>query len=408
MFDLRTFFRLAYEHYDALTAICDAPHGLREAEIRGQLTQSSRQLTTSVEYAFQQLREQRLIEPVPGETAMYELTNQLNTLVREFRREQALTTPKVIQTRLEQITNLTQRLRERTDNENAHGTHLTLTSIDDEVEAIRTLSRTNREAVLHKITDVRAADTEQTVTQRFEIISDLMDDHIEPLVQIVETQGAFEGRFRQLRGVLSLADQTFSAHPSLPREIRATRARLRRARTDVLVNFEIARDEVQPLFERQRRDASIVRGASRLLKAVHHAGPDALRLPETMRLTSFTIRTALSAGPMRSFLLRMRHYTPPAPEPIRPPAVDRSPVVLDRDTVIQQILEAAPVDDALDWILTTFDGLSRRSVLTAYRHILQSNELRISFGPDARPYRHDGCFFAAHPARVDIAPVDDD
>lgn len=408
VFDLRTFFRLAHEHYDALMAVYDAPHGLREAEIREQLTQSSRQVKTSIEYAFQQLQEHGLIQPVPGETSSYEVTHRLETLIREFRREQALTTPKAIQAHLEQVTNLTQRLRERVTDENVHGTHLTLTSINDEVESIRTLSRTNREAVLHRITDVRAADTKQTVTQRFEIISDLMDDHIEPLVQIVETQGTFEGRFRQLRRVLALADRTFSAHPSLPREIRSTGARLRRARTDVLINFEIARDEVQPLFERQRRDASIVRGASRLLKIAHHEGPDALRLPEKMRLTRFTIRTALSDGPMRSFLLRMRDYTPPAPPPIRPPATDRSPIVLDRDTVIQQIRDAAPVDDALDWILTAFDGLSKRSVLTAYRHVLQSEELRLSFETNVHRYRHDHHVFAAHPVRVDIAPTEDD
>jgi hypothetical protein len=240
-------------------------------------------------------------------------------LIREFRREQALTTPKAIQAHLEQVTTLTQRLRERIHGKNAHGTHLTLRSIDNETEAIRTLSRTNREAVLHQITEVRAADTEHTVTQRFDIISELMEDHIEPLAQIVDTHRPLEQRFRQLRQVLKLAGQTFSAHDSLPGEIRSTTARLRRARTDVLSNFEIARDEVQPLFEQQRRDVSIVRGASRLLKTVHHEGPDALRLPKTLRLTSFTIRTVMSDDPMRSFLLRMRDYRPRRSRSVRRP-----------------------------------------------------------------------------------------
>jgi hypothetical protein len=79
------------------------------------------------------------------------------------------------------------------------------------------------------------------------------------------------------------------------------------------------------------------------------------------------------------------------------------PVVLDRDTVIRQILDAAPVDDALGWVLATFDGLSRKSVLNAYRHILQSNDLRVSFGPKARRYQYGDRFFAAHPVRVNRA-----
>lgn len=408
MFDLRTFFRLAHEHYEALEAIYDAQHGLRETEIRDLITRAPRQLNISVAHVFHQLQKHGLLEPVPGATAEYELTNRLRSLFSEFRREQALTTPRAIQAHLEQITTLTQRLHKRVDDENAHGTHMTLRAIDNEIEAIRTLSRTNREAVLHRITDVRAADTAHTVTQRFDIISDLMEDHIEPLVRIVETRGAFEDRFRQLQRVLKQAARAFATHANLPREIGSTRARLRRARTDVLDNFEVARDEVQPLFERQRRDASIVMGASRLLKTVHHEGLDALHLPEALRLTTFTIRTVLSDDPMRSYLLRMRDYTPPAPEPIRPPTDDPQTVVLDRDTVLRQLLDAAPVDDALDWILTTFDGLSRKAVLTAYRHILQSGDLHISFAPKARTYQHDNGLFAAHPVRVDLARTNND
>lgn len=400
--NIKTFLRLAHSYVETLQALLEAPQGVSETQLRERI-QKERKRSTSVSHVFQQLKDHGLIEAKAEASAMYELKKRLENLFRELRREQTLSTPKVIQGHLEHIEEQRENVRMYAERGSVSGTQRALDRIDTTLEEIRTLSRNNKEAIVHRVTELRASPTRQTVRERFEVVNELMTDYIKPLERIVETSGAFESLFNRLRITLNQAEQRLADEPAVAREIHSTRARLRRARVDTFKNFEAARDEVEPLFHKQQRDNTLLQGASRLLKTVHHEDLKAIELPDRMRLVKIRIRTLFADDGMRHFLLDMLQYEPGPPDPITiPDPVERSPF-LDREDVIQRARSACPIPDALAWLLATYDAVSPRQILAGYRYLLYSSAFRATFASNERTYRHRRYTFTAHPLRLDLA-----
>jgi len=299
--DIKAFFRLAHQHFDALEALFNAREGMREAELRSRLDDDSPH-TASAGHVFRELQANRLIEPRPAETASFELTPTVRDLFREFRRKQKLSTPNVIKTYLDRLEELMERLEDRVGQPTDAGVRRVLEDIDTEIEQIRTLSRSNREAVLNRVTELRAETRSNSVRERFRMINELLEDYVTPLKNIVQNRGAFETLFSELRTALSEAQASFSDNPSMARTLASTDARLQRVRRAVLDNFEAARQEITRLYEQHETNSEILKGASSLLNRVHHEGAGALELTDKMKLASFTMRTVFQDEGLSSYL----------------------------------------------------------------------------------------------------------
>ena len=376
---------------------------MRETAIRADLRekQAGTAAVPSVSHVFRQLCVHGLIEPLPEQSAVYEPTARVKGLLREFQREQALTTPKVIRGHLEQIDTDRKRLIQCGERNSQSGALRALERLNNELEQIRSLSRTNREALLHRVTALRATKAGPSVRERFDTVVEMMDDHIYPLEQIVRTNGPAETQFAQLEDALGHVRPAFANTPAVRRELDSTGARLRRVRRDVLRNFETARDEVLPLFNERKRDSMLVRGASQLLHTVHHEGPDALQLPERIRLRRFNLRTVLDDDTMRSFLLDMRAYTPAPPAPISRPSGDDTPTTgPNRNHLLVRTQHACPLDDVMAWLVEQYAEAPTRHLLAAYRYVLQAPGLTVSFQGPPRTYAHGSYVLTATPARA--------
>lgn len=396
--DIRTFFRLAHQHFETLEALFNARKGMREAELRSRLDDNSSH-TASAGHIFRQFQAHRLIEPRPEETASFELTPPVRQLFRKFLRKQKLSTPKAIQAYLDRLEELMERLDHRTEESDGPGVERVLERIDTEIENIRTLSRSNREAVLNRVTELRAETTSHSVRERFTMISELLDDYVTPLQDIVHSHGPFEKLFSQLRTMLGEAQTVFTDDPSLARDLKSTKARLRRVRRTVLENFEAARRETTRLYEQHETNSDILEGASSLLNRVHHEGAGALKLVEEMKLASFTMRTVFQEEGLSSYLHDMAGYEPPEPEPIQEPSSSHSPPVLDRDELISDARLACPISDAMAWLLDVRDDAPRRT-LRAYRYLLQSAKLSATFGHTRKEYDLGDTILSAVPVQI--------
>jgi len=397
--DIKAFFRLAHQHFDALEALFNAREGMREAELRSRLDDDSPH-TASAGHVFRELQANRLIEPRPAETASFELTPTVRDLFREFRRKQKLSTPNVIKTYLDRLEELMERLENRVGQPTDAGVRRVLEDIDAEIEQIRTLSRSNREAVLNRVTELRAETQSASVRERFRMINELLEDYVTPLKNIVQNRGAFETLFSELRTALSEAQASFSDNPSMARTLASTDARLQRVRIAVLDNFEAARQEITRLYEQHETNSEILKGASSLLNRVHHEGTGALELTDKMKLGSFTMRTVFQDEGLSSYLHEMAGYEPPDPKPIQKPSAAEAPPVLDRETLIKDARRSCPIPDALDWILGALKGEKPRRTLRAYRYLLQSPRLGTTFQEGRKTYDLGDKTVSATPVQV--------
>ncbi len=399
--DIKAFFRLAHQHFDALEALFNSREGMRETELRSRLDDGSHH-TASSGHVFRELQAHRLIEPRPEETASFELTPPVRDLFREFRRKQKLSTPKAIQAYLDRLEELMERLEDRVEQSARAGVGRVLEDIDTEIEKIRTLSRSNREAVLNRVTELRAETHSDSVRERFRMINELLEDYVTPLKNIVQNRGAFETLFSELRAALSEAQTSFSDDAPMVRAFTSTKARLQRVRRAVLENFEAARQETTRLYEQHETNSDMLEGASSLLSRIHHQGPGALNLPNEMKLASFTMRTVFQDEGLSSYLHEMVGYEPPDPEPIQEPSSSPAPPVLDRQELIADVRRACPIPDAMDWLIGALDESAPRRTLRAYRYLLQSSKLSSTFQDTRKEYDLGDTMLSATPVQVTV------
>jgi hypothetical protein len=404
--DIKAFFRLAHQHFDALEALFNTRKGgLRETELRSLLDDGSPH-TASAGHVFRELQSHRLIEPRPEETASFELTPSVRDLFREFRRKQKLSTPEAIQAYLDRLEELMERLEDRVGQSGRAGVERVLEDIDTEIEKIRTLSRSKREAVLNRVTELRAETRSDSVRERFRMINELLEDYVTPLKNIVQNRGAFETLFSDLRTALSEAQTTFSDDPSMARAFTSTKARLQRVRRSVLENFEAARQETTRLYEQHETNSEILKGASSLLNRVHHEDAGALDLTGEMKLASFTMRTVFQDEGLSSYLHKMSGYEPPDPDPIQEPSSSGAPLVIDRETLIADARRACPIPDAMSWLVGALDGSEPRRTLRAYRYLLQSPQLSATFRDERKEYDLGDVLLSATPVHVTVKERD--
>lgn len=399
--DIKAFFRLAHQHFDALEALFNSKEGMREAELRSRLDDDSPH-TASAGHVFRELQAHNLIEPRPAETASFELKPRVQDLFRTFRRKQKLSAPKAIHAYLDRLEELMERLRSRVEQSTQASVERVLEDIDTEIEQIRTLSRSNREAVLNRVTELRAETRSDSVRERFRMINELLEDYVTPLKNIVQNRGAFETLFSELRTALSEAQATFSDAPATTRAFISTKARLQRVRRAVLNNFEAAREEITRLYEQHEASSEILKGASSLLSRVHHEDADSLNLTGELKLASFTMRTVFQNEGLSSYLHKMAGYEPPDPEPIQKPSSADAPPVLNRETLIADARRSCPIPDAMDWLIGVLDEGEPRRTLRAYRYLLQRPRLGTTFQEDRKTYDLGGATVSATPVQVTI------
>lgn len=381
---LRTFFRLAHRHYEVLKVVFGRRAGMREAAFRVRLAESVQ--SARPEYVFRQLKTHRLVTTRHGDTPSIVLTPFLRRLFGTFRREQVLSTPVPLRARLDQLQELTDRLEQSTAQADEAGQQRVLMAIDAEIDQIQMLSRSNRGAVLNHVMQLRADTDAHSVRERFEIINELLEDYVEPLGEIVRSEGAFEARFERLREVLGAAQEDAPAASERRRHITSLRHHLRAVRVQVLKNFEAAHRETIRLYRTQERNSKLLEGAAALLRRVHHDGPEALEAVEPAAPASFAFRTAFRDEGLRAFLEEMAGYTPPDPDPL-PVSTPAPPSPLQpQDALVEAACAADPIPDALAWVLECLDVTTARRVLRAYRLLLQSPELRATFGTERRCY----------------------
>jgi len=400
---LRTFFRLAHRHYEVLKALFGVRAGMQEAAFRARLAESVQSARPG--YVFRQLQTHRLVTTRRGETASVVLTPFLRQLFGTFRREQVLSTPTPLRAYLDRLEELVDRLEQAGAQAGDAHQQRVLTAIDAEVDQIQMLSRSHRDAVLNRVMQLRADPDAHSVRERFEIINELLGDYVNPLRAIVQSEGAFEIRFERLEEGLGAAQEDAPAASERRRHITLLRHRLRSVRAQVLANFEAAYRETMRLYQTQQRNSALLEGTAALLKRVHHDGPEALEALDPAAPVSFAFRTPFWDEGLRAFLEEMAGYTPPDPAPL-PVSTPTPPLPPQpQDALVEAACAAAPIPDALAWVLERLDVSTPRRVLRAYRLLLQSPELRATFGTERRCYHlpSEAVQIHAVPVRLTVA-----
>lgn len=397
----QAFFRFAARYYPLLIDLFYRSEGVTEADLCDLISRSRSEGDPAPSHVSDQLLAFGIVEPIPDATATFELTSPVRALLSFLLREHRLTSAKVIQGYLSDMEQLRTELDGAARQDLGNQAARALADISQLLERIRQDSHANREAIIAEVLKLKSNREKRSTRERFEIINRLWSRYLEPLRDLIDVRQAMDTDLEDLARVLAAASVSFQLDGALSREFSRCRARLLRLRREVAEDFRESLREVEPLYNSLKRESELVRGASLALERLDRQGLASLDLEELMGIPVWRIEGTFADTSLEGYLLGVRGYEPVEAPVLPTGTVGMSLQVILASDLLARLSASLPVDDLLEWLLSTFPEASLGELLRAYGRIFLGEDIHLQFATEERRYRVPGAAIVARPVRLE-------
>lgn len=401
----QAFFRFAAEHHALLVDLYQHRDGMTEARLLQLIRRHAGDSGPSASHVANRLQELGFIDAAPHATAQFEMTRPFAELMATLLREYRLTSVEVIRAYFTAMDHLTAEIGQAVAAGNGDALVRALKDAAEHVERMRHDSRRNREEVIATAMQVKSNRDRMSPRRRFEIINRLWTRYLVPLRDMVDTHKAMDASLDRAERVLAEAEDRFRIDGPVASAVSAARARVRRLRREVVLDFRESIREVAPLYEELRRENALARGASHALEKIMKQGLGALALPRRLGICNWQQQGLFSDAALEAYLIALHGYAPERPRAIAPGSGTAMSDHIPLDAFDAQVREALPIPDALAWLSRRWPDAPLKTVLRLYGRMHSGRYGPVSFGAEQNAYRGPGVRLQAHPMRLDYGPA---
>lgn len=394
----QTFFRFLADNTELVLSIYERVT-VDEPELLSLIDRFRSESQPAVEHLRRQTEELGIIECAAHADASFELSQAVVELLSWLTRRQRLSSATVLRAYLDDIGATGRDLSEAMRAGDASAAALALRELDGTIERVRLLSEGNRESVVSEAQGLRSITSDVSAVDRFTTVRRLWERHLEPLRHLVSVQGEMEQLLDRLKGTLDDGERLFLAHGALQQGFTRTVARLARMRRAAAEDHHAAVMEVAPLYERLRRDSRWLLGASRALARIRAEGTALLRIDQRMGLTGWRTRYLMSDDKLRARFAALAGYVPKPPAPIAEAKPPPELPLITQSELRAMLAEAAPIEDALAFVLATWPTHPLTAQLRAFGLITGGTfgPVQLSANASPRVYLVERCSIEAWP-----------
>lgn len=403
MIDPKRVLRALAEHWTLLEPLCERFDAgtLSLVELRGQLASQLPDATPSDTTALLDtwIRLDILV-PVAKSPNRFELNAQIHDFLAYLRREHRLGLCLEIEAYLRHLERLAGHILDAFEIRDGNDLARQLRLLDMRVRDVLKKLANDEQALIAVAERAKTSDRQIPLRQRYAEVLATWDEYVEPMIQLVAADGAFEQGVRRVEQVLLklLGDQQRLGQLVDDDLLLRTHARILEMQTTAQLTLRRARELLLPLREEARRHNAVTRGAALALAAIRRKGLDAVpqaALPLFTRPQSTFLGTA---GQVESYVYALARFEPrPAHFPKasgsrksqtpRPPRtaremLERCEQALPLPDLMQWLLDQEP-DGATDELLYWFSRLSRdarfqRERLERREYLTRTHQLSLS------------------------------
>jgi len=397
----QTFFRFAADHHLLLVALYAQRDGITESGLMRLIRTHAAEGGPPTSYTVDRLRELGFIDYAPHATAQYEMTRPFAELMSSLLREYRLTSVEVIRSYFTAMDAMAVEIHKAMADLNGDLLVRALGDLSEHVERMRHDSRRNREGVIATTMKVKSNRDRTPPKRRYAIINRLWSRYLVPLRDMIDTEKAMDAALDRMEGVLAEAAAAFLADGAVAPMVEMGRARLRRMRRDVVLDFRESIREISPLYEELRRENALARGASHALDRINRQGLPALALPARLGVGNWQQRGLFSDGALEAYLLNLRGYVPARPPPLGRAQERSASVHIRLDTFDEEVQRALPLGDALAWLQEAYPDIPLGTRLRLYGRLHSGRYAPPRFAQTLRHYALADAVLTAYPMRLE-------
>jgi hypothetical protein len=202
----------------------------------------------------------------------------------------------------------------------------------------------------------KTSDRQIPLRQRYAEVLATWDEYVEPMIQLVNADGAFEQGVRKVENVLlrMLTDQQRLGHLVDDDMLLRTHARILEMQTSAQLTLRHARELLLPLREEARRHNAVTRGAALALSAIRRKGIDAVPQAAMPMFTRPQSTFLGSANQVEAYVYALARFEA---KPARFPKAsatrkgERPQAPRTVKEMVERCEEALPMPDLMVWLL---------------------------------------------------------
>ncbi|MDX9973791.1 MAG: hypothetical protein RBU21_12475 [FCB group bacterium] len=396
----QTFFRFAADHHELLVELYQHRDGITEATLLQLVRRFAGEGTPSASYMVDRLRDLGFIDYAPHATAQYEMARPFAELMSGLLREYRLTSVEVIRAYFTAMDGMATEIGQAIADKNAELMVRALKDTAEHVERMRHDSRRNRDEVVSTAMRVKSNKDRMPPMRRYEIINRLWTRYLVPLRDMIDSQKAMDASLDRMERVLEEAEVCFQMDGAVAPVIGMGRARVRRLRRDVVLDFRESIREIAPLYEELRRENALARGASHALETMSKQGLTRMALPRQLGICNWQQQGLFSDSALEAYLLTLQGYVPGRPQPIPEGMTETAREHVRMNEFDSRVAAALPIPDALTWLAESYPEAPLSTVLRLYGRMHSGRYGSVGFGEQEEEYALWDVTLEAHPMNL--------
>jgi hypothetical protein len=359
MIEPKRVLRALAEHWALLEPLCErfdqGTLGLAELRLQlaAQLPDSTPQDITSLLDTWIRLD---ILVPVAKSPNRFELNAQIHDFLAYLRREHRLGLCLEIEAYLRHLERLAGHIQDAFDIRDGNDLARHLRLLDMRVRDVLKKLTNDEQALVAVAERAKTSDRQIPLRQRYAEVLATWDEYVEPMIQLVSADGAFEQGVRKVEAVLLrlLGEQQRLGHLIDDDMLLRTHARILEMQTSAQLSLRHARELLLPLREEARRHNAVTRGAALALAAMRRKGLDAVpqaALSLFNRPQSNFLGTASQVEAYVYALARFESKPAPFPRSEKPESASATRAPRTVREMLQHCEQALPLPDLMNWLL---------------------------------------------------------
>ncbi|MES2821789.1 MAG: Mks condensin complex protein MksB [Pseudomonadota bacterium] len=357
MIEPKRVLRALAEHWSLLEPLCEHfdQGTLSLAELRLQL---AAQLATpqDVTALLDQWIRLDILVPVAKSPNRFELNAQIHDFLAYLRREHRLGLCLEIEAYLRHLERLAGHIQDAFEIRDANDLARQLRLLDMRVRDVLKKLANDEQALVAVAERAKTSDRQIPLRQRYAEVLATWDEYVEPMIQLVNADGAFEQGVTRVEQVLLrlMSEQQRLGQLVDDDLLLRTHARILEMQTTAQLTLRRARELLLPLREEARRHNAVTRGAALALAAIRRKGLDAVPQASLPLFTRPQSAFLGSASQVEAYVYALARFeAKPAQFPkasgTRRSELPRAPRTARE--MLERCQNALPLPDLMTWLL---------------------------------------------------------
>jgi hypothetical protein len=359
MIEPKRVLRALAEHWALLEPLCERfdQGTLSLGELRAQLAAQqagiSAQEITSLLDLWIRLE---ILAPVAKSPNRFELNAQIHDFLGYLRREHRLGLCLEIEAYLRHLERLAGHIQQAFDRRDGDDLTRQLRLLDMGVRDVLKKLGNDEQALLAVAERAKTSDRQIPLRQRYAEVLATWDEYVEPMIQLVNADGAFEQGVSKVETVLLhlLSEQQRLGQLVDDDRLLRTHARILEMQASAQLTLRHARELLLPLREEARRHNAVTRGAALALAAIRRRGLDAVPRAALLLFNRPQSIFLGNASQVEAHVYALAHFeAQPAPFPVPLKTADETPsrAPLTVKEMLDRCERALPLPDLMSWLL---------------------------------------------------------